>query len=88
MIASIAFSKALVRLVILIGLRTLTVLFFMSIDVNKHIADAAIRISRKVCSSLIETPLSLAADVRKCAERSDRSDTTFRTLGLFHTVLY
>jgi hypothetical protein len=33
------------------------------------------------------TPSSLAADVRGNA-RNDQIDPTFRTLGLFHTVLY
>jgi hypothetical protein len=59
---------------------------FISIDVNKR--------SRRCHTDLekglqqLQTPSSRAADVRKSAERSDRSDTTFRTLGQFHTVLY
>jgi hypothetical protein len=83
LIAPIAFGNTLDRLVSLIGLRTLTVLFLYRLTY----ANVAIRISGKGLLPL-ETPTSLAVDVGKCAERSDRSDTTLRTLGHFHTVLY
>jgi hypothetical protein len=49
----------------------------ISIDVNKRSKRCHTDLEKGM--QQLETPSSLAADVRKCSERSDRSDTTFRT---------
>jgi hypothetical protein len=95
LIAPIAFGNASVRLVILIGLRTLTVLFLFRFT-QTNVANDAIRISRKVCCSLKlhhhwQQTFGNAQNDQiaptRLSERSacstpfctDRSDNTFRT---------
>jgi hypothetical protein len=84
LIAPIAFGNALIRLVNLIGIGTLTVLFFISIEVNKRSDDTHTDHLVKGLQQL-QTLSSLAANVRKCAKRSDQSDTRHGTGSLFLT---
>jgi hypothetical protein len=87
LIAPITFANAMVRLVILICLRTLTVLFLSRLTLTNAVDDAT-RISRKVCSSL-----KLHHHWQQTFEnvQNDQIDpicTTFRTVGFFRTVLH